>query len=490
MKFINIRRQLLAGAGWSIATRWGIKGMGFLSTLIMARLLVPADFGVVAMAMLVVGLIQSFLDFGTDTAILRQSTLEKKFTDSAWSLRIIQGSVIAAMIAAAGPIVAQFFHEPRLVGLLVIFGGCIIFAGASNIGITIARKELNFSLEFRYNLLAKALGVIATIIAALILGDYRALVIGIVTGYVSGFALSYLMHPYRPRWCTTHFKPIWMFSRWILVSGIASFAVRRADEFIAGRISDSHGFGLYNVGADIGQLATAELGPPLLRTLLPVLSAIQGDTERVRRTAVKVLGAINTLTLPAGVGLACVALPATHLLLGSHWLEAAPFVAVFGLIGALKIAAGPLPSLIILHGHSKIQATLTWFEFLVFFVAMVGLIPQFGLMGLAYARLISSAMVFLATIWMSRKVCGIGFRSVGTALWRPLSGVVVMGAVLVSVPFGKDIDILGFIIVILLGAMVYIVWVISTWLMNGRPEGLEELIFDKLRSMLKRPHST
>ena len=62
-----------------------------------------------------------------------------------------------------------------------------------------------------------------------------------------------------------------------------------------------------------------------------------------------------------------------------------------------------------------------------------------------------------------------------------------MGAVLLSVPFGKDIDILGFIIAILLGAMVYIVWVVSTWLMNGRSEGLEELIFDKLRDVLKRP---
>jgi len=88
---ISPKATLIRGAAWTVGTRWLIKGVGFINTIIMARLLVPADYGIVAMAMLVVGLIQAFLDFGAATALLRKGEVSRDEVDSAWTLRSLKG---------------------------------------------------------------------------------------------------------------------------------------------------------------------------------------------------------------------------------------------------------------------------------------------------------------------------------------------------------------------------------------------------------------
>ena len=87
----NPKTNLIRGAAWTIGTRWLIKGLGFINTVIMARLLMPEDYGIVAMGMLVVGLIQTFLDFGPGTALLRKAEVSRDEIDSAWTLGILQG---------------------------------------------------------------------------------------------------------------------------------------------------------------------------------------------------------------------------------------------------------------------------------------------------------------------------------------------------------------------------------------------------------------
>ncbi|HZF81658.1 MAG TPA: oligosaccharide flippase family protein, partial [Rubrivivax sp.] len=97
---------LLLGAAWTVGGRWSIKAIGFISTIIMARLLVPADYGVVAMAMLAVGLVQALLDFNAGTALLRKAEVGRDEIDSAWSLGILQGVLTGALLALASPLLA------------------------------------------------------------------------------------------------------------------------------------------------------------------------------------------------------------------------------------------------------------------------------------------------------------------------------------------------------------------------------------------------
>ncbi len=466
--------------------RWSVKGLGLVSTVVLARILSPSDYGVVAMAMLVVGLADVLTDFGAGTTLLREPNATRDFIDSTWTLGIIQGLIVGSLLALAAPLAGVYFREPRVVMVIWIIAPCVVISSFGNIGITLARKELNFSLEFRYNVIAKVIGAGVTIASALLLRDYRALVIGVAAGYLSGLPLSYLMHPYRPRWCMACFGAMWHFSKWLLVSGIGQFATRKVDEIAAGRLGSTGAFGAYTVGSDIGQLMTAEIGPPINRALLPTLASMQDSVERMRSSTLKTLSVVLTVVLPLGAGLALVAPSATLVLLGPKWTAATPFIAIFALVGSVRVLSGPVAMLLLVMGHSKQQARIVWAEFGLFGLAALALVPSLGFVGLAYARLVSAVLIITIYLAIGRKYAGLHVRQVTRVIWRPCIGVGLMAALLPLFFYIGHAPITQLAVQVVAGAAIYLVWLFGSWLMVGRPDGLERMVLERL-AMKSRP---
>lgn len=478
---------MLAGSLWAISMRWGIKLLGFISTAILARMVLPSDYAVVAMAFLVTGLIGSFFDFGVEVALIRKAEVDDAFVDSAWSLRVVEGIGIALMLALFAPLANAYFHDQRVVPVLWIFAVCTALTGSSNIGVMLARKTLNFSLEFKIQIVAKLFQVFVTVGLAYVLHDYRALVAGIVASYCCSWALSYLLHPYRPGWNTSAFREIWGVTRWLMLSNIARFMVRKADEISAGRIGTSAEFGMYNVGADLGQLPTGEIGPAILKAFFPVLSSIQHDPARVRSGVLKVMAIVNAITLPAGIGLAAVAAPATLLMLGPNWSGAIPFVAIFGLVGAAQVASIPLSTLLTMRGFTKIQSTTVWIEFTVFILASLVLVPLLRLQGLAIARLIGVLFSTMLISYQCSKYCDLPVRAVANTIWRPISAAILMFFVTHgTVEFFRH-SLAGFTLAIAAGAVTYTVIMLITWYLAGKPKGLESEMFGYLENRRTKP---
>jgi lipopolysaccharide exporter len=482
----NLKSSFIRGAAWSMAMRWSIKLLGLVSTVILARILSPADYGLVTMAMLAVGLTEVLVNFGAETNILREQNLNRDIIDSAWSLRVIQGCIVSALLAISAPLAGLFFKEPEVVWIIWIIAAGVFVASFANIGITVARKNFQFALEYRFNIISKVIGVVITIIAALILKDYRALVLGIVAGYLSGVVLSYGMHPYRPAWNTTHFRSMWHFSKWLLISGIGNYATRNTDQLITGRLADAHILGIYSVGSEIGQLPTAELGPPIMRAFLPTLSTIKDDMNRVRTTVLKTLGAINTLTIATACGFAAVAEPMTLVLLGEKWAGVAPYLAIFAMVGAFKVAVAPFTGLFLLQGLSKLHAQTMWAEFLAFILAAALLAPHMGVLGLAYARLISVMAYFAINLYITKSHAGIRYRQVLKVLWRPVIGSLIMVAALTLTPLLTANIYLELIQKTVMGAIVYTSFIFLTWKLCGRPDGIEATFLDHLKQITDR----
>jgi lipopolysaccharide exporter len=461
-----------------------VKAMGFASTVIVARLLLPSDYGIVAMAMLVVGLIQAMLDFGAATALLRKGEVSTAEVNSAWTLRLLQGVAVGLILLAASYPSALYFEEPRVEPVMWALAFCIAISGASNIGFTLAQKEFHFSLQFRHNLICKSLAVIATVLSAYLLQDYRALVIGVATGYISGAVMSYVMHPYRPKWDTSKISEIWAVTKWLMLAGVGGFLLHKSDELIAARIGTTPEYGIYNVGADVGQLPTGELGPAMLRAFLPVLSSIQDDHARTNAAVVKTLAAVNTITMPVGMGFAAVALPATVLLLGEKWLDAVPFVALFAVAGMLQFAMSPLSTLLVLRGHTRAQNYIVWFEFAIFVLGSLLLVSHLHLIGLVWARICATGANAVLTALCARAFCKVSIAAMVQALWRPVVGAIGMYGLVVSVlemlPLGGQWNLL---LGIVSGALAYTVWILATWVSVGKPEGLESTVFDYLATL-------
>lgn len=483
----NPKLMLIKGAFWAVGTRWSIKGIGFINTIIMARILVPADYGLVAMSMLMVGLIQAMMDFGATTALLRKGEVTPDEINSAWTLRIVQSLAVALLLVVVSPLAALYFTEERVQPVLWVLAGCVAVGGAGNIGLTLAQKAFKFSVEFRVNVISKIFSVLTTIVAGLLLRDYRALVLGIAAGYISELVLSYLLHPYRPRWCTRKIGEIWGVTKWLMLAGVGSFLLRKSDEIAAGRIGSTTEFGLYHTGSDLGRLPVGQLGPAMMRAFLPVLSSIQADIQRTNNAVLKTLAAVNAITLPMGVGVAAVAAPLTHLILGEKWLGAAPYVAFFALVGSAQFAMSPLSTLLVLRGHTKVLNTVSWVEFVVFVVASLFLVPNFHLMGMVWARLFASlASSFLIALNV-KNYCQIELNKLLKSFFRPLVGAALMYALVTYVLSREPESGVQFLLAVLSGICLYSFWSLFSWHIFGRPEGLESTLWDALGNRFSKP---
>lgn len=474
---LSPRRALIHGAAWTVALRWIMRGIGFISTVVMARLVLPEDYGIVAMAMLAVTTLHTFVDFGAPTYLLRKDSVERDEINSAWTFNVLDGCAAGFLLFLAAPLAASYFNEPRVTHVLWVLAGCSALGSFGNIGMVLAQKAYNFRLEFTHQIICKILGVLATVISAYWLRDYRALVTGIVVSYASGLILSYVMHPYRPRFDTSRIADIWGVTRWLLFAGMAGHLLRKGDELIAGRLGTAAEFGAYNVGSDLGQMPAGEAGPAMVKALMPVLSTMADDAQRLGSATTKTIGAVATVALPIGVGFAAVAGPATDLILGGAWVAAVPFVAMFSLVSALRSLVNPFHTLMVVLGRTKFINQLVWTEFAVFMVACAVLAPSHHLLGLAWARLVST---LVAALIMAREVFRTQTVQPSLVLWaimRPLLGALVMLGALQAIDVSGLPAAIQLLVLVPVGALVYTLWSVLAWHWAGRPDGLEAMVW-------------
>jgi lipopolysaccharide exporter len=483
------KNNLIRGAIWTVGTRWAIKGVGFLNTVIMARLLMPEDYGIVALATLTIGFVQVFLDFGARVALLRKHEVTTEEINSAWTLSLIQGIIATLLVITLTPLAADFFHEARLNIVIPILALSFLFSNAVNIGVTLALKEYNFNLDFKIQVTSKIASVIVTILAGMVLLDYRALMLGVMIGYIFPMVLSYRWHPYRPRWDTSKVSEIWAVTKWLMLANIGSYLLERIDQFAAGRISDTRGFGLYNVGADLGQLPVAEVGPAMLRAILPVLSSIQHDIERTRNAVVKTITALNTIIWALGIGFMAISTQATEVILGTKWVDATPYVAVFALVIVLKTTSAPARSFLIVLGHTRDQSIAVWLDFAGFLISALLLVPLFHLLGLAYARAVGSFIYLVITLITAKLKCGLPLGRTVANLMRPITGAIMMGLLVKWITEYAGGHFTGMLAGIASGVIIYTLWCLSSWWLFGKPEGLESTVLDKLSELARKRKS-
>lgn len=461
-----------------------VKLLGFVNTVVMARILMPEDYGVVALSMLIVGLVQAMLDFGAVTALMRKQILTQDDIDSAWTLRLIQCTVAASLISLAPIVAVPIFEETRITYVLWTIAASLAVMGMSSLGPEIANKEFNFALEFKIATVGKLVSVAATIVAGIWFRDYRALVLGIAAGYILPFFLTYAWSPIRHRINFSKVPEIWMLTKWLLIANVGSFVLRKGDELAAAKIGDSKEYGYYNVGSDLGALPVAEIGPAMLKALLPVLSTMQADAKRTNLAITKTLAALGALIWPLGLGMYATAPLVTEVLLGPKWKDAAIFVAVYGVVTVLQTLAMPLKTLLTLRAYTKIQSQLVWIEFLIFIVVACVLVPGQGVVGLVWSRLVASVINLAFTLYAAAYYCELRVLEVIGHIVRPAVGSMLMAYSVVNIPFlmgGVHVQLIASILV---GAVIYGAWMAITWLLSGKPEGLESSILDGLSKKL------
>src|SRR5262245_54179497 len=195
----GIRRKMAFGVIWMVGFKLVERSLGLISTLVLARLLVPSDFGLVAMATSLIALLELFTAFGIDFALIQRADTRPEHYNTAWTLNVIIGCALATAMLLLSIPAAHYYGEPRvaLVVCALAFGPAV--QGFENVGTVAFRKEMQFDREFRFLVLKKLCGFAVVLPLAFLWRNHWALVAGMIAGRVGGVILSYVLHPFRPR---------------------------------------------------------------------------------------------------------------------------------------------------------------------------------------------------------------------------------------------------------------------------------------------------
>lgn len=481
----SLKAHMLKGSAWMVAMRWSIRGIGLVSTVIMARLLTPADFGIVAMAMLVVGFLEVLSSFGIDLALIRNTEAQRSHFDTAWTFKILQGLMVALIIVALTPAMVAYFSEERLTPVAWLLALAVFINGFENIGIVAFRKELDFARDFKFAVITKLSSFFITVTLAVLLRNYWALVAGVVAGRVIGVIISYKVHPFRPRLSFAAASELWSFSKWMVLVSIANHIHLKVDQFIVGGGHSSARMGHYNVASELAFMPSAELIIPISRALLPGYAKLQSEPQRLAAAFFKVLGMVALLAFPASLGLMAVSDGFVRVVLGDKWLAAIPVIEQLAIAGIAMSFASITSNLLIAIGRVKWLAVLSWgFAFLLapvlFEVNTLGDIADIALARACLFSLFAGALLYLVT-----RAIPLGVMDILKVIWRPLGAALIMvwAIKLLHVEF-FGLVITGLIWDVIVGAIIYMVTVLGLWMLSGKPVSSEQFIVASLQKLI------
>ncbi len=482
MSKVNKFGRVFRGALWTVGIRWTDRVIGFVSTLILARLLAPEDFGVIAMASIVIGLIDVLLDLGVNITLIQNLDAQRDDYDTAWTVRLFQALLVAALVVLAAPLAAGYFRDERVIDVLRVLAIAIAVAGFENIGVISFQKALNFSKDYQFTIAKRMVGFLTTLAAAIVLRNYWALVLGTLAGRSFGVGFSYLIHPYRPKICLAKFRQIWRFSQWILVRGIVGYLDSEMDKLVVGRREDSDGLGSYALAAQIAAMPTTELLAPLSRVLFPAFVENLHNPERLKRDYLLALGVQAMIGIPASVGLALVAQEAVFVLLGAKWSQAVVLVQYLALASGFQALGYSGAYVLTAKGRFRTLATMSW-VFLIAFAVFAWLVfPEAGAAGVARLRLALAIPGLVIFNWfVVKEIQGLSLSELFAAVARPCLACAAMAISVMALDHWLVLaPAAALVLKIGIGAMVYVGVLLLFWFSAGFADGAEAYLLRQL----------
>lgn len=366
------------------------------SQIVLARLLFPAEYGLVAMAYPVVAFLQVFNDIGLGQAIVQRPVLEQRQVSALFWLNLGVSFLLSLSVILISPLAAWAYGEHRLIPLLAVLSMTLPIAGATIVPGALLARQMRFVLTARNEIIAALCGAAVTIACALNGLSYWSLVAGQMVLLITANILGWWAVKWRPSW-PNPLATVWndvKFGANITLSNLAGFVTTSADNIIVGLTTGKVALGLYDRSYNLVVRPTMLLMAPMSRVAIPVLSRLAEDPAKYRAAYLQIVRGTTILLLPAM--LVCISNARTliEVLLGPRWLSAAPIFAwlcVGGLTSGLYASASWL---LVSQARTKELRRLTFLA-AVINVASYLLGAIWGVVGVAVSA--SLNFVFLTT---------------------------------------------------------------------------------------------
>ncbi len=483
----SVKGHMVKGAAWMVSMRWSLKLIGVVNTVIIARLLAPDDFGVIAMAMIIVGFLTEISETNVAIALIRNPDAGREDYNSAWTIKILIGGLLTVILISVAPVVAKYYGDPRVEIVMQIIAFRCVLNGIENIGVVDFRKNMQFAKEFRYWLYRRLTDIVLSLSLVFVLRDYHALAIAMVVSSCVTISYSFMMSSYRPWFSTTKVRELWSVSQWLMIDHGCQFIGRRVDELILGRISGSTTVGNYFMASDISTMPTREVIKPTGRALIPTYARVAHDEAESRKAFLQVFGLVVIYTFPAGAGISVVAPDLVPVLLGDQWTAAIPFFQWLGIYAGFEAIIWGVRPYFLARGGERVFAFTSIGYACVMVPSIVAAGYLSGPIAIAMTRTGVMAVMVLAILCIVARMRYAPLGDLLALIWRPAIASAAMWMGVGNLPeLGFGGHALSLIRDVATGAGIFVATTVLLWFAARRPDGPERIVMGFTARHLRR----
>jgi PST family polysaccharide transporter len=454
----GLKRDAGRGSVTNLAARGIDLVLQFSVLIVLARLITPADFGVFAMATSFLWMTIIFGDLGLGTAVLQQHDLTEGHASAVFQINLATGLAFALVFLLASPLFGFFYRDPRVTHVAAVLSLSFIVSGLTAVQLALLRRAFRFGVLLRAQLIASSVSSIAAVILALMGAGYWALTVRTLADPLIFSALVWSLSgwlPGRAKWDQTT-KMLLRYGCNNLAFTLLSSTGRQSDNVLLGWRLGSVELGAYALASRLFYLPLMQAAWPLGYVMIPALSRLRDDPDRLRRWYSKLLRIVTFVALPPMFSLGICADDVVSFVAGPQWAKAADILRVLGPVGALQVGTATIDWLLLSQGQA--HRSLVWeaIRTTVTLLCIVLGLP-WGAMGVAMGLAAVNLLLFLPSFAYAAKGTSIRLSDIARALlpsfavmmatvgavfvlrvfvaqgWNPITRLLVTGVVITSV---------------------------------------------------------
>lgn len=425
------RKTVGRAIGWSAIEAWGAAVLTIIVSIVLARLLEPRAFGLVAMATVYVNVVTIFVDQGLGSALVQRKALDRLHLDTAFWIAVLGGVLLCGISMLAAPQVAALFGEAKLVPVVRWLSLGLVINAFTGTQRAILQRELAFQDLAIRTLIGAVAGGVVGVGAALQGFGVWSLVAQTLTASAVGTVVLWRVSEWRPafRMSMKHFRDLAGFSASILGSNLLSVVNRRSDDFLIGVFLGPVALGYYTVAYTLLRNLTSLLAGATTRVAFPAFSRLQHDLPRMRKGFYTATKYTSLIAFPAFIGLILVAPEFIRGVYGPKWVPSVPVMQVLALIGILHSVFYFNATVMNAAGKASWQFGLSLLNAVTNLIAFA-IAVRWGIVAVAAAYVLRGYLLSPLTLWLLRRLISIDFRTYFRQYLVPAAGSAAMAAVI------------------------------------------------------------
>ena len=428
------KSKILSSLFWKLMERGGTQGIQFIVQIALARLLIPEDYGIIALVMIFIIIANVFVQSGFNTALIQKKDANESDFSSVFYLSLFVASLLYVILFFAAPSIAAFYDEPQLILVLRAISLTLFFGAFNSIQNAVVARKMQFKKLFFSSLGGIVISGTVGIVMAYTGFGVWALVAQQITNQLLITVILWFTVKWRPRllFSFERLKSLFSYGWKLLVSTLIDTLYMNLRSLIIGKMYNAEMLGFYNRGEQFPALIVTNINGSIQSVMLPALASQQDNRQRVKDMVRRSIVTSSFILFPMMVGLAVIAEPLVKILLTEKWLPAVPFLQIYCLIYALwPIHTANLQAINAL-GRSDIFLKLEIIKKIVGF-AILGVTVFYGVYAIALGGLVSGVISIVINSYPNTKLLNYRSKEQLKDIMPSLLLSLVMGVVVYSI---------------------------------------------------------